>query len=139
MATSVAFAGLPVQAMAQSTVTPARAVEVAIAPSIVSTFANYPDGGAELSAAVTDLLVGNPEIAPQFVAYMRSSEDLNDAQRSAAKRGFLDALRRLRAVSNPGGMPPWIFLVSAGVLGGAFAVSTNIDRNNPSHIPISPN
>lgn len=64
---------------------------------IVKLFAAFPDGGPQLAIQIENAIVKDPNTAFQFVAYVRNSSMLNDAQKTAAEQGFAQALKRLKA------------------------------------------
>lgn len=92
-------AGMPISpASAQTAATPVRAVPGEAGNPIASILNSYPNGGAEMRAEITDLVVRQPQLAADLVSYVKSVR-VNAQQRKAVHEGLADALTQLKATN----------------------------------------
>jgi hypothetical protein len=134
----------------QAAVSPAP--DASVSPSIVQAFSAYPKGGPGLSKLLEDLIVGNPQLAPQLVRYVQTSPGLTREQKQAAFSGLATALNRMKVQAADLPVPvykappapppvaeeiPWLaILAGAAIVGGGLCLALCDDDDRP--IPVSP-
>ena len=97
-------------------------------------FRAFPSGGEPLSMRIADLIVADPKLAPELVAYLQSTQGLNRAQKLAAEHGLAAAADRLGINAQVGGFTEaeWaalaLILAAIGIGAGVAASHHNIPR-----------
>ena len=127
-----------------------------VSPAILEAFSAYPKGGPELSKLVEDLVVANPQLAPQVAKHVQTTPGLTREQKQAAFSGLAAALNRMKVQAADMSVPyerpvykappapppvveefPWL-----GVLVGAGIVATGLClafcEEDEKRIPVSP-
>jgi hypothetical protein len=104
-------------------------------------FKAFPSGGEPLSMRIADLIVANPKLAPELVAYLQSTQGLNRAQKLAAEHGIAAAADRLGInAQEVGGFTEaewaaFALILAAIGIGVGVAASHHNNNNNPVVIP----
>ncbi len=110
------------------------------AARVATTIKSFPGGGDPLKAAITDLVIKNPGLAPTVALHVRNDRSLSPAQRDAVIAGLAAALNRLGVVAQAAGADP---LTLALILGGAGAAGFGLyqaTKGSGSTVPVvSPN
>ena len=97
-------------------------------------FRAFPSGGEPLSMRIADLIVADPKLAPELVAYLQSTQGLNRAQKLAAEHVLAAAADRLGINAQVGGFTEaeWaalaLILAAIGIGAGVAASHHNIPR-----------
>ena len=99
---------------------------------ISSTIAAFPNGGDPLKLAIADLILKQPDLAPDVATYLKSHPELTREQKQAIYAGLADALNKLGIVAQAStGLDHMLAaLIAAGVIGGGIGIYELTKNNN---------